>query len=261
LTERLRQTWRISRLFFHIAVGLLLSSVVFPFVGARGRRACFRWWSRHLLGIVRMRVRVHGEPHAFPAGAPHMLLSNHVSWLDVYVLRAHVDCRFIAKSEIRHWPVVGWLVSRQGTVFVQRARRTDTARVNDAVEQALKSGEAIAVFPEGTTTDGSEVRPFHASLLQPLVHVHGWAVPVAIRYVLPDGSRDATPAYITDVSLWESTKRVTARPCLEAELHFGEPVHSVGRHRRDLAQVTAASVAGALGLPSPDRVRPVKAAA
>lgn len=206
-----------------------------------------------MLRIVRLTVRVHGVPHALPAGAPHMLLSNHVSWLDVFVLRAHVECRFVAKSEIRRWPLVGWMVSRQGTVFVQRARKRDTARVNETVEAALESGEAVVVFPEGTTTDGSEVRPFHASLLQPLVHVHGWAVPVGLRYVREDGSRDPAPAYVTGLTLWDCTRQVTARRALAAELFFGEPVHAVGRHRRDLAEVTAASVATSLGLPLPSR--------
>lgn len=253
MTEQLRQVWRITQLAIHIAIGIGLSGVVFPFAGARGRRWCFRWWSRRLLRIVRLTVRVHGEPHALPAGAAHMLLANHVSWLDVFVLRAHVECRFVAKSEIRHWPLVGWMVSRQGTVFVQRARKRDTARVNETVELALQSGEAVVVFPEGTTTDGTEVKPFHASLLQPLVHVHGWAVPVGLRYVRADGSRDTAPAYVDDLSLWESALRITAQPALSAELFFGEPVHAVGRHRRDLAEVTAASVASSLGLPSPAR--------
>jgi 1-acyl-sn-glycerol-3-phosphate acyltransferase len=209
-----------------------------------------------MLRIVRLTVRVHGAPHALPPRAPHMLLANHVSWLDVFVLRAHVECRFVAKSEIRRWPLVGWMVSRQGTVFVQRARKRDTARVNESVEAALASGEAVVVFPEGTTTDGTEVKPFHASLLQPLVHAHGWAVPVGLRYVCEDGSRDPAPAYVAERSLWDTTLLITARPALEAELFFGEPVHAVGRHRRDLAEVTAASVASCLGLPSPARRPP-----
>jgi 1-acyl-sn-glycerol-3-phosphate acyltransferase len=123
-------------------------------------------------------------------------------------------------------------------------------------EVALASGEAVVVFPEGTTTDGTEVKPFHASLLQPLVHAHGWAVPVGLRYVCEDGSRDPAPAYVAERSLWDTTLLITARPALEAELFFGEPVHAVGRHRRDLAEVTAASVASCLGLPSPARRQP-----
>lgn len=255
MTEPLRQTWRLGSLAVHIVIGLALSGLVFPLVGVRGRASCFEWWSRRLLRIVRLEVRTRGDPAAAPAGEPLMLLSNHVSWLDIFVLRSVTPCRFVAKSEIRRWPLVGWMVARQGTVFVQRARRHDTARVNDSLEQALRAGDAMAVFPEGTTTDGSEVRPFHASLLQPLVRVQGWAVPVAVRYVNADGSRDDTPAYTGDLSLWESAKRITARPGLWAEVSFLSPVHAVGRHRRDLAEVTAKAVAAALDLPTPGRAR------
>ena len=255
MTESLRQTWRLSLLALHIAVGLALSGVAFPLIGVRGRALCFEWWSRRLLRIVRLEVRIRGDARAAPAGQPLMLLSNHVSWLDVFVLRSVTPCRFVAKSEIRHWPLVGWMVAQQGTVFVQRARRHDTARVNDSLEQALRDGDAMAVFPEGTTTDGSEVKPFHASLLQPLVHVHGWAMPVALRYVNADGGRDDAPSYTGTVSLWDSAKRITARRQLWAEVTFLPPVHAVGKHRRDLAEVTAKAVATALSLPPPGRAR------
>ncbi len=182
-----------------------------------------------------------------------MLLANHVSWLDVFVLRAHVECRFVAKSEIRHWPLVGWMVSRQGTVFVPRPPLPHTARATSPGLAPLPCAAAVVVPPAATTTDGTEVKPFHASLLQPLVHARGWAVPVGLRYVREDGGRDPAPAYIAERTLWDTTLLVAARPALAAELFFGEPVHAVGRHRRDLAEVTAASVAASLGLPSPSR--------
>ncbi|MCU0868051.1 MAG: 1-acyl-sn-glycerol-3-phosphate acyltransferase [Burkholderiales bacterium] len=253
--ERLRQVVRLSQLAAHVGLGLALSAS-FPLQPARARRAWFRWWSKRLLRIVRVRVRVHGDLDALPSGAPALLLSNHVSWLDVFVVRASVECRFVAKSDIRDWPVLGWLVACQGTVFVQRTRRADTARVNASLASALARGEPMVVFPEGTTTDGTEVRAFHASLLQPVVAVSGYAVPVALRYRDASGARSDAAAYAGDRSLWDSAKLLTAEREVHADVHFLAPLAAAERHRRELAQAAAAAVATALGLPLTDKARP-----
>lgn len=249
------QAYRIVLLALHLAAGLALSGLAFPVVGRRGREACFGWWSRRLLGILRVRVRCTGDPATVPDHEPTLVVANHVSWLDIFVIRAHLRCRFVAKSEIRTWPLVGWLVARQGTVFVQRARRHDTSRVNGALEAALAGGDRMVVFPEGTTTDGTEVRPFHGSLLQPLVRTHGFALPVALRYLTADGRVNEAAAYTGDRSLWDSTRLLAAQREIRVELAFLAPVHATGRHRRDIAEHCANAVAGALSLPAPGRGR------
>lgn len=245
---------RIALLATHVAVGLFLSGAVFPWLGERGRAACFRWWSRRILSILHVRLRHCGM--AAPVKArPLLVLSNHVSWLDIFVIRSHIECLFVAKSEIRGWPLVGWLVAKQGTVFVQRARRHDTSRVNSALETALTEGQAMAVFPEGTTTDGTEVKPFHGSLLQPLVQCGGYALPVALGYRYPDGRPNDKAAYAGDRSLWESTVLLASQPEIVAELHVLEPVHAQGKHRRDLAEFCSERIAEALNLPPPGKRR------
>ncbi|MFO1320996.1 MAG: lysophospholipid acyltransferase family protein [Burkholderiales bacterium] len=250
-SNRVRQTFRIVLLFAHLFTGLALSALAYPVIGGRGRAACFRWWSKRLLRIAGVRVVVRGSPDGIPPHEPVLVLSNHVSWLDIFVIRASLECRFVAKSEIRHWPLVGWLVARQGTVFVVRARRHDTSRVNASLESALKRGERMVVFPEGTTTDGSEVKPFHGSLLQPVVATQGYAMPVAIRYLDTEGRRSDRAAYAGDRSLWDSTRLITGESMTVAEIRFLAAVHAVGRHRRDLAQHCAKAVADALELPHP----------
>lgn len=249
----LRRSLRITRLASHVGVGLGLSALVFPWIGGAGRAACFRWWSRHLLRILRVRIRYSGEPGSPKIGAPVLILSNHVSWLDVFVIRSQVDCRFVAKSEIRSWPFVGWLVAQQGTVFVQRERARDTSRVNATLEDALRSGTAVTIFPEGTTTDGTEVKPFRGSLLQPLVQAEGYALPVALRYLHPDGKLNHDASYTGNRSLWESTLLLTAQHEIHAEVIFLPPMPTAGRHRREIAEHCGATVAEALRLPSPGR--------
>lgn len=253
-TDALTRNYRIFRMFLHLLAGLAASAVVFPLVGRNGRLAIFRRWSKTLLRILHVRVSVHGTPPISRAG-PTMMLANHVSWLDIFLIASQVPSRFVAKSEIRRWPVVGWLISRQGTLFVERARRHDTARINNSVNDALEKGYCAVVFPEGTTSDGTEVRPFHASLLQPIVQTHGVAVPVALRYVTADGGIDDAPAYTQERTLWDSLKLIASQRELRAEIHFLPAVPAVGKHRRDLAEHTARLVAEALSLTPPGRKR------
>jgi 1-acyl-sn-glycerol-3-phosphate acyltransferase len=253
-TSALTRTYRITRMFLHLATGLAASSLVFPFVGRNGRLAIFRHWSRALLGILEVRLRIHGTPPIERRGAT-MLLSNHVSWLDIFLIASTVPSRFVAKSEIRAWPVVGWLIARQGTLFVERARRQDTARVNGSMNEALQAGYCVAVFPEGGTSDGTQLKPFHASLLQPIVHAGGVVAPVAVRYLTAEGGIDDRAAYTAGRSLWDSVKLITSRHEVYAEVHFLPPVSAAGVHRRELAEQTATLIAQALSLAPPSTKR------
>lgn len=164
-----------------------------------------------------------------------MLVANHVSWLDIFVIDAVVPARFVAKSEIRSWPVFGWLSERVGTIFIERARRHDTARVNALVADALGAGDVFVVFPEGTTTDGTEVLKFHASLLAPALTAGAAVQPVAIRYERDDGTLCVAAAYVGDASLWDALIAMSGEPVIHAHVWFHEPLKGSYRHRRDVA--------------------------
>ena len=164
-----------------------------------------------------------------------MLVANHVSWLDIFAINAVVPARFVAKSEIRSWPLVGWLCAQAGTIFIRQSRRQDTVRVNNEVSAALGAGEVFAVFPEGTTSDGSDVRKFHSSLLEPALAARAAVQPVAIRYEREDGSLCSEVAYDGDTILWDTIRRMTMQPSIASHLSFLSPVLAAERHRRDLA--------------------------
>jgi len=217
------RTWRITRATALMVRGLLVALFVLDRPDVRLRNRHMQPWSAALLDVMDIGLDVHGE---LPSDdAPVFIAANHVSWLDIWVINAVCPTLFVAKSEIRGWPVFGWLAARVGTLFIERARRADTRKVNDRIIARLAvSGERIAVFPEGTTTDGSVVRPFHASLFQPAVGAQARVYPVAIRYVDEAGMRSDVPAYIDDVSLMVSMWRIAGAQGLRAELHFLEPI-------------------------------------
>jgi 1-acyl-sn-glycerol-3-phosphate acyltransferase len=164
-----------------------------------------------------------------------------------------VPVRFVAKSDIRRWPLVGFLVSGAGTIFIERSRRKDTARTNRAIVEALTRGEYVAMFPEGATTDGTAVKPFHASLFQPALSAGARVVVVALRYVTPDGNVNLDASYVGERSLWQSIRLILAHCFLHAELTFAATIDVSGKTRRDIARAAESAIADALRLPRPGR--------
>jgi 1-acyl-sn-glycerol-3-phosphate acyltransferase len=227
----------------HFVVGLATVLFRFPALDAAARRVRVRRWSRRLLHLMNIDIRIAGA-----LAHPNVLVvANHVSWLDIFALHAVGPVRFIAKAEIARWPLAGRLVRGVGTLFIERARRRDTHRVNTEVAQALADGDIVAVFPEGTTTDGMHMLPFKGSLLQPIVDAGGEVQPVAIRYHTPDGGRSTMPAY-KDITFIASFWRICGARALVVDLVAAPALPARGRHRRELAREAEAVIRAALGL-------------
>ncbi len=244
----LRRLVRLALLGLHTSAGALLAALALPLLGSRRRDALIVAWSRMLLGLLGVRAVVAPAP-TVPGGA--LLVCNHVSWLDIFVIFIARRVHFVSKAEVRAWPVAGWLAHKAGTLFVERGRRADTLRVNGDMAALLRDGAWVAVFPEGTTSDGRILRRFLPSLLQPAVDLDCPIVPAALRYRTLDGIYSAAAAYVDRMSLWQSLLAVTGAPGIVAELHFGEPILPNG-HRRDLAATAEAATARLLGIAPAD---------
>ena len=241
---------RYVRLAIQLVRGLLTVALLFPFYDRMRRWRAVQNWSRGVVRYAGVRVKVTGKVPG--QGARVMGVANHISWLDVPLLHSVWHVRFVAKSEVRRWPLIGWLSARTGTLFVDRANRRHAARINSAIHQAFAEGDAVAVFPEGTTTRGGELLRFHASLLQPAVDEQAVIVPVAIRYADAAGNIQPAAAYVDDMSLMQSLAAIVAVRHIHAEVQFLAPIATGGRSRRELAHASHASVAAALRLPVAD---------
>jgi 1-acyl-sn-glycerol-3-phosphate acyltransferase len=239
----LRRLPRLVLLAAHLVSGVALALFALPLTGEPARDRIIARWSRRLLAILRVRIHIEASP-ALPDGA--LLVCNHVSWIDIYLILAARRVRFVSKSEVRRWPVIGWLAQRVGTLFLERGRRADTRRINAEMGALMQTGHWVAVFPEGTTSDGRSLRRFLPSLLQPAVALDCPVVPAALCYRTPDGRYSVAPAYIDDISLWTSVTRILDAGGLVAELRFGAPIPPDG-HRRELAAAAERAVAGLLG--------------
>lgn len=251
-TSRIVRAWRVLRLGMHILRGLLTAAIVLPWSTPRLRIALTREWSRSLLALLGVRLTIRGES-LDEASHNVMVVANHVSWLDIYILNAAWPARFVSKAEVRSWPLVGWLAEVTGTLFLERGKRRDTARINGAISTALANGDCVAFFPEGTTTDGTRLRPFLASLLQPAIDAGAELRPVALRYLNTDGSINTRAAYCDDMSMLDSLRNILAQREVRAELQFLAPIACTGRTRRELARQSEAAISSALSLANPHR--------
>lgn len=239
--------WRTARLFAKLLQGVWISATVFARGDAARRHAVARKWSRDLLHLAGIEIRAVG----FPADAerPVTLVANHVSWADIFALNSQRACHFIAKAELRDWPIAGRMITNAGTVFIDRSDRKETHRLKAVVHDLLASGETVAVFPEGTTSDGSDVMKFHASLLEPIVASEGEVWVVAVRYFhVPQSKgvsaevRTDAAAYIGDLSLMDSLRAIHRAEPVTVEVRFVEAINCAGLTRREVAQRAEAGI-------------------
>jgi 1-acyl-sn-glycerol-3-phosphate acyltransferase len=240
------RTWRATRVAIHVAQGWVTTVAVFPLVANDTRRALIRRWSARLLALLHIDARVKGSLEAHRGNV--LMVANHVSWLDIFVLNAAHPARFVAKSELGRWPLAGTLMRGAGTLFLARERRHDTRRINRHATEALAGGDVIAVFPEGTTTDGTQLLKFHASLLQPVVDSDGHLQPVALRYVGEDGALSTAPSY-GDESIAASFWRICGERALAVEVIPAAAIPARDLTRRELARHAEAAIRTALALP------------
>ncbi len=223
--------------------GALTVLLLFPHLDRAERARRVTRWAAGLLAIVGVRVRVEGRPPGVRSGGA-LLAANHISWLDIHVLHSLLPARFVSKAEVRGWPLIGWLAEAAGTVFLVREKKSDAKRVNALMAEHLRLGECLAIFPEGTTTDGGAILPFYPSLFQPAVDAQAQVWPVRIRYLTPAGAPCEAAAYFGGMSLGESFLKVIRAGGIVAEVRFLAPVEGRGLARRDLARAAEAAIRG-----------------
>ncbi|WP_233862452.1 lysophospholipid acyltransferase family protein [Paraburkholderia adhaesiva] len=243
---------RKTRLLIHLLRGALTVALRFPRASADQRHAMNRAWSLKMLELCGMKLVVHNDAARLDAGA--LVVCNHISWIDIYVINAWRPTPFVSKAEIRGWPLIGWFAQNLDTVFVEREKRSDARRIMHELAARLDRGELMCVFPEGTTSDGRALKPFHANMFQAAVSAGKPVQPLCILYEDAEGRQSTAPAYIDDVSLKQSLDAMLKAGPLTAHVYVGEPIQPEA-DRRKLAAQAEAAVGAALeemrGVPLP----------
>jgi 1-acyl-sn-glycerol-3-phosphate acyltransferase len=224
----LRFLWRAGLILLGLLVCVPLHYFSLVFGGSRWPRR-FLGWAAFASG---MRVRSQGTPLRHRV----LFLANHLSWLDILVLAGASGTAFVAKDDVARWPLVGWLARLNATVFVARTARATVKDQADALRNALASGQAVALFPEGTTEGGMDILPFRASLLASLFPpLPGVMVqPVALDY----GAAGHDIAWIGDEGAPANARRILSRKgTVPVTIRFLTPVDpSHAEDRKGLAQ-------------------------
>lgn len=215
--------------------GLIISTLTWSFISQQTKHRLIRWWCKGLLSRFGFEIRVFGEIPAFDSKGI-LFVANHISWADIHAINSVLPLRFIAKLELSGWPVFGYLIRQSGTLFVDRTRRKDAARIVEMAADSLSAGDNVGLFPEGTTTEGDVVLPFKSSLIQAAISANATIQPIAIRYPLPDGRINTKVAYAGDTTMGESMLSVLNMKKPIVELHFLPPFQT---HDRQTAANTA----------------------
>jgi len=242
----LRPIFKILRLTSLVFTGVATAMFLYQFMDRAARDRQLLAWAGKLMRILNIRLRVSGSP---PVGGA-VLVANHISWLDIHVLHSLLPVRFISKAEVRDWPLLGQLAKASGTLFITREKKSDAIRVNQEMAAEIDAGECLAFFPEGTTSDGQDMRAFFPSLFQPAVDAGCPVIPAAIRYQNLAGGACLEAAYHGDMTLLGSFWRIAKLPGLSVEVTFLPALQNDGRHRREIANQAEAAIRSSLGMES-----------
>jgi 1-acyl-sn-glycerol-3-phosphate acyltransferase len=228
----LRAAYRLLRAVLHVLHGMLVMTR-FPRLDAQARQQRIQWWSAGLLRAMGLTVHISGTPRP---GAT-LIVANHVSWLDIAAIHAAAPhARFVSKADVLAWPLLGWLIRNAGTLFIERERKRDALRVVHAMADALKAGQTVAVFPEGTTGLGPELLPFHANLLQAAVATETPVQPVVVRFFGPQQAFSDAVTFVGETTLLQSIWRIAGSQGLGVRVQLLPPMGTRHADRRALAE-------------------------
>lgn len=215
-TPKLLQIWVWTQVWIHVMCGVCILSFIFPFLNRNNKDRKIQAWSRHLLKIFNVELAVLDAD--LIKNTPHLIASNHISWLDIHVINGFKPIRFVAKSEVERWPVFGWMAKQLGTVFIRRDSSRHARQVVMQMASVLKV-ESICIFPEGTSTIGEIVLPFKPNLFESAIVAQVPVYPLAIQYLSKKtGGRSESPAFIGDMGLLESMSNIIKNRSLVAQI-------------------------------------------
>lgn len=237
-----RALWRLLRAVLHGTHGLGIVLLRFESLDATERHEHVRWWSAKMLRMLGIGLHVEGSFHS---GAK-LIVANHISWLDIMAVHAVCpEVRFVSKADVQRWPLLGRLVAAGGTLYIERERPRDALRVVHQMADALKAGDTVAVFPEGTTGDGRTLLPFHANLLQAAIVTEKPVQPLALRF--SDAKHVVSPAadFVGDTTLVQSLWMLACGDRVVVRLKVLPAQDSARADRRALSESLREQIAGA----------------
>ena len=214
-----------------IRAGILLRWQ-FPTLQREQKLQAIQRWASKVLQILEIEVHCNQAPDADFAG---LVVSNHLSWLDVLVIQSLMPGVFVAKAEVRYWPLIGAMARNCATIFVDRATARSAHAMVDSTVAAFELGHAVIAFPEGTSTEGHDLGRFHANVFEGAIRAQAPVQPVCLRYVDGSTGLPAESAHFTgETTLLASLRKVIATSAIKTQVHFGPHIGAAGHTRKTL---------------------------
>lgn len=234
MRAHLRAGVRLGRLVWVLFKGWWWVRFVFPGASSATQHALITQWARLMLAAMGLTLQTHGQVRV---AGPVLLVSNHISWVDILALMAIGPCRFVSKAQVHHWPIVGTMAAGAGTLFIERESPRDAMRVMHHMAQVLEAGDTVAVFPEGTTSSGDSVMAFHANLFQAAIAARASVQPLALAYFDGSGGHCSSQvAFVGEDNLLHSLRKVLMAHELSVRVAIGVLSKDEGQGRRQWAQ-------------------------
>lgn len=243
MKRKLNYSLKICRLTVHLIRGFFIGFFIFPLISKHSKRNHVQRWSRQLLLLFNVQINMN-SCDVIPSS---VIISNHVSWMDIFVINSLAPCRFVAKADIASWPLLGWLVKQGGTIFISRGNKADLRRIYQHLIEQIQAGERVAFFPEGATSTQGTLLPFHANLFEAAVHTKVPIQPLALRYLNSAGELHPAVDYAGNTTFVTSLMNVLRNDEIVIELNGLDCIATEGVHRRELANKSRKSIAMALG--------------
>jgi 1-acyl-sn-glycerol-3-phosphate acyltransferase len=234
---------RLVLLTLHLVLGVLLTTLALTRRNGSGLHTdphATSWWHNRVADILGVRITVSG-PRPRP---PALLVSNHVSWLDIVVLGGLTHTDFLSKHEVREWPVMGWLAARSGTVFIRRGNN-EASTVSEQIGDRLRDDGILTLFPEGTTTDGRELRPFFSRLFAAAIDTGTDVTPVTLRYHI-DGEFDPVAPYTDNQPIAQNLRGLITRDHTAVHVVFSQAITLSGHSRKQVAELARSTILATL---------------
>lgn len=201
-------------------------------------------WARRVLLILDIEVQCDGSSSTTCAG---LVVANHLSWLDILVIQSLMPGVFVAKAEVQRWPLVGSMAQACETIFVERSSPRSTRAMVEGTMKAFEQGYSVVAFPEGTSSDGSDLAVFHSNIFESAIKAQTHVQPVTLRYVHgATGLPTDAALFIGNMTLVSSLRQVMARTTIRTHVHIGERLYSQGQTRKSLAHQAHQSIRGQL---------------
>lgn len=213
MKRKLLVTNKAIRIILHIFLGIFLATFLGFWLNYRFnfQRRLIQWWLQKVCHILDLTIEIKGNTHT-----PGLIVSNHVSWLDIVVIGGHLPIRFLSKSEVRQWPVIGWLASCGGTLFIKRGNG-QSGQMANTIANELSSGESILVFPEATSTDGKQVKRFFPNMFSAAIQANVTVQPISIQY-RENGKISESAPFIGDDEFVAHMKQILQAEKITVEL-------------------------------------------